>query len=105
MVKTCNYEGCTYNSLKGGVCFRHGASLKKYICAAMKDAPIWQGRGEFVSGTVQHRQKRLATMKDAAPIKQGKVEFVSDMVQRGSNANMKDVPIRQRGEEFVPNTE
>ena len=53
MVKTCNYEGCTYNSLKGGVCFRHGASLKKYICAAMKDAPIWQGRGEFVSYQAQ----------------------------------------------------
>ena len=32
-VKTCKNEGCTNNVVKGGVCIKHGAKVKKYTCS------------------------------------------------------------------------
>ena len=45
-----------------------------------------------------------AVMKDV-PIKQRREEYVSGMVPRSKCANMKDVPIKQRREEFVSGME
>ena len=54
-VKTCRYEGCTNLPQNGGVCMRHGAT--------MKGVQVMIKRVEFVIGTVPN--ETLAKIRDA----------------------------------------
>ena len=87
--KTCSHEGCTNQVRKGGVYVRHGAEKKT---CKHEGCTKRFSRKAFVLDTVQSNKERLANMKDVQ-IMQRKEEFASDTGQKSRDAVLKDVTI------------
>jgi hypothetical protein len=48
----CSADGCTHRAVKGGVCIRHGAKVKIYLCSSeCKDALIMPSVEEYAEST------------------------------------------------------
>ena len=96
--KICMHEGCTNNSIKGGVCIRHGA--KKKLCSH--------------EGCTNHAKKGGVCIKHGAPRKTCKYEGCTNHAKKGGvcishgakraprkRCSQKDVPTMPRKEGCV----
>ena len=63
-VKRCSHEGCANQAQKRGLCIRHGAKVNRKNDAASKDAQIKLNSEEYASGTELRQNTHDAAMRD-----------------------------------------